>query len=76
MGAHSTATVSVKVYSNTSPVTLTVNGTTVGTLTSTSHVFTWTNVPLAAGSNTVTAAAGSGAAVVSDVVTWTRQPAR
>ncbi len=68
-----TATVSVKVYSNTSPVTLTVNGTIIGTLTSTNHVFTWNNVALAAGSNTVAAAAGSVAAAVSDVVTWTRQ---
>jgi len=68
-----TATVSVKVYSNTSPVTLTVNGTTVGTLTSTDHLFTWTNVALAPGRNTVAAAAGSGAATVHDAVTWTRQ---
>ena len=71
-----TASVSVKVYSNTSPVTLTVNGTTVGTLTSTNHVFTWTNVALAPGSNTVAAAAGSGAAAVNDVVTWTRSKPR
>ena len=41
-----------------SPCTLTVNGTTVGALTSTNHVFTWTNVALAAGSNTVAATAG------------------
>ncbi|HEX6765164.1 MAG TPA: glycoside hydrolase family 2 TIM barrel-domain containing protein, partial [Polyangiaceae bacterium] len=66
------ATTTVKVYSNLDSVTLTVNGTARGAMTSTDHIFQWTNVPLVAGQNTVQAAGTSGATTAMDSVTWTR----
>jgi beta-galactosidase len=68
-----TATVTVKVYSNLDAVTLSVNGTSRGAATGADRIFTWTNVPLAVGANTVEATGTSGATAVTDRVTWTRQ---
>jgi beta-galactosidase len=68
-----TPTITVKVYSNLDGVTLTVNGTALPARTSTDHVFTWTNVALNTGSNTVTAAGTKGTVTANDSVTWTRQ---
>jgi beta-galactosidase len=63
-----TATTDVKIYSNAASVTLTVNGTVIGTRTSSDHIFTWTGVALRTGANTVTATGGG----QTDSVTWTR----
>ena len=67
-----TATVTVKVYSNMDSVRLQVNGTTIGTATSTDHIFQWTNVALATGANTVVATGTSGATTATDSITWMR----
>ena len=67
-----TATVTVKAYSNMDSVRLQVNGTTIGTATSTDHIFQWPNVALAAGANTVTVTGTSGATTATDTVTWMR----
>jgi len=67
-----TPTVTVKVYSNMDSVRLQVNGTTIGTATSTDRIFQWTNVALTTGANTVVATGTSGATTATDTVTWTR----
>ena len=59
--------VAVKVYSNLSAVELRVNGVSLGTRTGTNRVFTWTDVALAAGTNTIQALGGA----LTDSVTWT-----
>ena len=63
-----TATTDVKIYSNASSVTLTVNGVSLGSKTSSDHIFTWTGVNLRSGSNTVVATGGG----QTDTVTWNR----
>jgi len=67
-----TATVTVKVYSNSDSVTLMVNGTSRGAATGAERIFTWTNVPLTVGANTLQATGTSGATTATDNVTWTR----
>ncbi|HEX6765724.1 MAG TPA: glycoside hydrolase family 2 TIM barrel-domain containing protein [Polyangiaceae bacterium] len=67
-----TATTTVKVYSNLDSVTLTVNGTSRGAGTGADHIFQWTNVPLTTGQNTVQATGTSGTTTAMDSVTWTR----
>jgi beta-galactosidase len=67
-----TATVTVKVYSNMDSVSLQVNGTTIGPATGADRIFQWTNVALAPGANTVVATGSSGATIATDTVTWTR----
>jgi beta-galactosidase len=66
------ATTTVKVYSNLDSVTLTVNGTSRGAATGADRIFQWTNVPLAAGQNTDQATGTTGATTAMDSVTWTR----
>jgi beta-galactosidase len=66
-----TATTDVKVYSNASTVTVTLNGTALGAKSSTDHIFTWTGVTLRSGTNTVTATAVINGTTVTDTVTWT-----
>jgi beta-galactosidase len=61
----------VKIYSNATEVTLTLNGTSLGARSSTNHIFTWTGVTLRPGPNTVVATAVIGGRTVSDQVTWT-----
>lgn len=64
---------SVKVYSNADSVTLKVNDQAVGTKAAAScplKVCEFTNVPLQAGSNTVTAVGTSATATETDVVNW------
>jgi beta-galactosidase len=68
-----TATTNIKVYANTSSVTLTVNGVSLGTKTSTNHIFIWSNVALQVGNNTVKAVSTQGGNTYTDTVTWTRQ---
>jgi beta-galactosidase len=67
-----TATVPIKIYSNLDSVELKVNGTVIGTSTGTDHIFTWSNVALAAGSNVVTATGTAGTTMAIDTVTWVR----
>jgi beta-galactosidase len=63
-------TVDVKVYSNLDAVQLSVNGTIVGTQTSTNHIFLWSGVALAAGANTIEVTATQGGTTYTDDVTW------
>src|SRR5689334_18849897 len=66
-----TAGTDVKVYSNAASVTLTLNGASVGTKSSSDHIFTWTGVTLRTGANTVTATATVNGSPLTDTVTWT-----
>ncbi|HVR60574.1 MAG TPA: discoidin domain-containing protein [Polyangia bacterium] len=65
------AAITVKVYANTDDVTLTVNGVSLGTKTSTNHIYSWTNVALRTGANVVQAAGNNSGAPYTDSVTWT-----
>ena len=70
-----TATVPVKIYSNMDSVTLSVNGTTIGTIAATAapdRIFQWTGVALRTGSNTIVATGTTGGTTAQDTVTWTR----
>jgi beta-galactosidase len=67
-----TATVPVKVYSNMDSVSLSVNGAVIGSSTGADRIFTWSNVALQAGANTIAATGTSGAVTATDTVTWTR----
>ena len=62
----------VKVYSNTDSVTLQVNGATIGSSAGADRIFTWTNVALRAGANTIVATGTTGATTATDTITWTR----
>jgi len=70
--ARTTATVPVKVYSNLDSVQLTVNGTVVGSMTSTDHIFRWPSVALTTGNNVIQVTGTTGATTATDMVTWTR----
>ncbi|MEU9330976.1 DUF4982 domain-containing protein [Streptomyces canus] len=61
----------MKVYSNASQVTATLNGTLLGTLSSNDHIFRWTNVTLKQGQNTVTVTATINGSAYTDSVEWT-----
>jgi len=61
----------IRVYSNQPDVEITLNGTSLGRKTASDHVFSWTNVPWASGSNTVTAMPTSGLGSA-DTVTFTK----
>jgi beta-galactosidase len=63
-------TVDVKVYSNLGAVQLSVNGTVIGTQTSTNNIFLWSGVTLAAGANTIEVTATQGNTTYTDDVTW------
>jgi beta-galactosidase len=65
--ARTAATTTVKVYATTDSVTLTLNGASLGTKTSTNHIFSWPNVTLAHGANTIVATGGTN----TDTVIWT-----
>ncbi|WP_406212480.1 DUF4982 domain-containing protein [Streptomyces canus] len=65
------ATTELKVYSNASQVTATLNGTLLGTLSSSDHIFRWTNVTLKQGQNTVTVTATINGSTYTDSVEWT-----
>jgi beta-galactosidase len=68
-----TPTVTVKVYSNMDSVRLQVNGAPLGAVTNADHIFQWTNVALAPGTNIVTAIGTTGTTTALDTVTWTRK---
>jgi beta-galactosidase len=64
------AATQIKVYSNGTQVTAALNGTSLGTLGGTNHIFTWTGVTLRAGANTVTVTSTINGATHTDTVTW------
>ncbi|MBD9729471.1 glycoside hydrolase family 2 protein [Streptomyces caniscabiei] len=65
------ATTELKVYSNASQVTATLNGTSLGTRSSDDHIFRWTNLALRPGQNTVTVTATIDGTTHTDSVNWT-----
>ncbi|MFT4174674.1 MAG: glycoside hydrolase family 2 TIM barrel-domain containing protein [Rhodocyclaceae bacterium] len=68
------AVTSIKLYSNADVVTLSVNGTQIGTRNASEcpmKVCEFPNVALSAGNNNITAVGKHGAATVTDTVTWT-----
>ena len=65
------ASTELKVYSNATTVTATLNGSPLGTRTADDHIFKWTGVTLRPGPNTVKVTATIDGAVQSDTVTWT-----
>ncbi|GAB3846689.1 glycoside hydrolase family 2 protein [Dactylosporangium cerinum] len=69
--SRTTAATELKVYSNAGTVTATLNGVSLGSRTSTDHIFKWTGVTLRAGANTVQVTATVNGTPVTDTVTWT-----
>jgi len=66
------AVTTIKVYGSVDSVTLTLNGVALGPAkTSTNHIYSWPNVTLAAGTNTVVATGTRGGTTYTDSVTWT-----
>ncbi|QMU69987.1 glycoside hydrolase family 2 TIM barrel-domain containing protein [Streptacidiphilus sp. P02-A3a] len=65
------AATQIKVYSNAAEVTAVLNGTSLGTMSGTDHMFTWTGVTLRSGANTVTVSAAIDGVTHTDTVTWT-----
>lgn len=65
------ATTELKVYSNADRVTATLNGASLGTLSSSDHIFRWTNVTLKPGQNTVVVTATINGSTYTDSVDWT-----
>ncbi|MEO8182625.1 MAG: glycoside hydrolase family 2 TIM barrel-domain containing protein [Deltaproteobacteria bacterium] len=62
----------IKVYANVSAVELRVNGVSRGSTTSPDHIFTWPNVALAAGPNSIEAIGTTNTETFTDGVTWMR----
>ncbi len=65
------ATTSIKIYSNTSSVQLILNGVSLGSKTSSNHIFQWSNITLQNGSNTVQAIGILNGTTYTDSITWT-----
>jgi beta-galactosidase len=61
----------VKIYSNCPSVTLTVNGTVIGTLTSTNHIFIWDNIQMIQGLNQISASSTVSGVDYTDNTSWT-----
>jgi hypothetical protein len=61
----------VKIYSNCPSVTLTVNGTIIGTLTSTTHQFIWDNITMNLGLNQISAVSTVNGTDYKDNTSWT-----
>jgi beta-galactosidase len=69
--ARTVATTTIKVYGNVDSVVLKLNGVQLGAAkTSTNHIYSWANVTLAPGANTVQAIGTVGSATFTDTVTW------
>ncbi|MEE4545869.1 glycoside hydrolase family 2 TIM barrel-domain containing protein [Streptomyces sp. V4-01] len=64
------AATEVKVYSNAATVTASLNGASLGSRSSSDHIFTWTGVTLRQGTNTLTVTASIAGATHTDTVTW------
>ncbi|SEG93090.1 beta-galactosidase [Actinacidiphila yanglinensis] len=69
--ARTDAATEVKVYSNAGTVSAVLNGTSLGSRSSTDHIFTWTGVTLRPGTNTVTVTATIDGTTHTDTATWT-----
>jgi beta-galactosidase len=67
------ATTSIKVYGTMDTVEVKLNGTSLGSKSGVDGVYTWANVTLAHGANTVEAIGKRGGTTVSDQVTWQLQ---
>ena len=67
-------TTNVKIYANTGTVSLTVNGVSLGSVSSTNHIFQWSNVNLQSGSNTIVATSTASGQTYTDTVTWNYTP--
>jgi beta-galactosidase len=65
------AATELKVYSNASQVTATLNGTSLGTLSSGDRIFRWPGITLRPGQNTVTVTATINGSTYTDSVNWT-----
>jgi beta-galactosidase len=65
------AATELKVYSNADKVTATLNGASLSTLSSSDHIFRWTDITLRPGQNTVTVTATINGATYTDSVNWT-----
>ncbi|WP_328222503.1 MULTISPECIES: glycoside hydrolase family 2 protein [unclassified Streptomyces] len=65
------ATTELKVYSNADQVTATLNGTSLGTLSSGDHIFRWAGITLKPGQNTVLVTATINGSTYTDSVNWT-----
>ncbi len=65
------AATELKVYSNAGSVTATLNGTSLGTVTSNDRMFRWTGVTLRPGLNTVVVTATINGSTHTDTVNWT-----
>jgi len=61
----------VKIYSNCPSVTLTVNGTLIGTLTSTNHMFIWDNITMNLGLNQISVVSTVNGVDYKDNTSWT-----
>ncbi len=61
----------VKIYSNCPSVTLSVNGTLIGTLTSTNHIFIWDNIIMNLGLNQISAVSTVSGVDYTDNTSWT-----
>jgi len=69
------AKVPVKVYANCDNVQLLFNGTSQGTLTSTNHIYGWSDLELRNGSNAVVAIGTTSNRSCTDSVVWVGRPA-
>ncbi|MCX5214728.1 glycoside hydrolase family 2 protein [Kitasatospora sp. NBC_00240] len=69
--ARTEASTEVKVYSNATEVTAVLNGTSLGSRSSTDRIFKWTGVKLRQGTNTLTVTASIAGATHTDTVIWT-----
>ncbi len=67
-------TVEVKVYANCASVQLNINGASLGSLTSTNHIFDWPGQTLTGGTNTVIAIGTQNSQTVTDTVVWLALP--
>ncbi|MER6560015.1 glycoside hydrolase family 2 TIM barrel-domain containing protein [Streptomyces sp. NPDC001027] len=65
------ATTELKVYSNADKVTATLNGVSLGAVSSSDHVFRWTGVTLRPALNTVVVTATVNGSTYTDTVDWT-----
>jgi beta-galactosidase len=67
-----TATTTIKVYGTADSVQVLLNGVALGAAkTSTNHIYSWPNVTLSPGANTVEVIGTSGGTTLTDTVTWT-----
>ncbi|MCI2421696.1 hypothetical protein MOQ72_30100 [Saccharopolyspora sp. K220] len=66
----SNATTTVKAYGSVDSVTLTVNGVSMGTKTSSGHIYAWPEVQLSTGANEVVVTGTRDGATHTDTATW------